>query len=229
MKYAFLSLLAVVPLLAADRQENDIKRIQAAASTLSEIMHAKDGGIPSDLMQKAHCVGIIPGLKRAGFVLAAEYGKGVLTCRVHDTNRWSAPAMIVLAGGSVGLQIGAGETDVVFIVTNQSGEEKLMKDKVAIGADVMAAAGPVGRDVSAQTDAAMRAEMLSWSRSRGVFAGVSLQGANLHADGDDNRALYGRDVTQQEILHGHLTAPEGAHALYVELERYAPKNPRTGE
>lgn len=228
MKFAALAILAVVPLLA-DRKDDDVKRINAAATTLTEIMHAKDGGIPQDLMQKAYCVGIIPAAKRAGFVVGGHYGKGLVTCRIHDSNRWSAPSMVVLEGGSFGLQIGAGETDIVFTVMNANGENKLMKDKVTIGADVMAAAGPLGRNVGAETDAEMRAEMLTWSRSRGAFAGVDIQGASLRPDKDDNAALYGRAVTQAELLHGQVTPPAAAHALYTELERYAPKQPHTGE
>jgi len=178
-------------------------------------------------MEKARCIGIIPALKRAGFVVGAEYGKGVLTCRTTGNN-WSAPSMIVLAGGSFGLQIGAGETDVVFAAMNQSGVDKLMKDKVTIGADVMAAAGPVGRQVAAQTDAMMHAEILAWSRARGVFAGATINGATLHADADDNAALYAKPVHHGEILHGEVQPPPEAHALYAELERYAPKQTRTG-
>lgn len=134
--------------------------------------------------------------------------------------------MVVLSGGSFGLQIGAGETDIVFTIMNQDGENRLMKDKVTIGGEVAAMAGPVGRTVQAQTDALMTAEILSWSRSRGVFAGVDLSGASLRTDKDDNHALYGRDVTTHEVLHGDVTPPPAASRLYRELERYAWKEPR---
>jgi len=227
MKRGLLCLVAALPLLA-DRQSDDMKRIDAATTTLIEIMHAQDGGIPSDLMQKAHCVGIIPGMKRAGFIVGANYGKGLVTCRTGGRNRWSAPDMVVLSGGSFGLQIGAGETDVVFTIMNQDGENRLMKDKVTIGGEVAAMAGPVGRTVQAQTDALMTAEILSWSRSRGVFAGVDLSGASLRTDNDDNRGLYGHDVTSHEVLHGDVTAPPDMARLYGELERYAWKEPHTG-
>ena len=172
MKRGLLCLVAALPLLA-DRQSDDMKRIDAATTTLIEIMHAQDGGIPSDLMQKAHCVGIIPGMKRAGFIVGANYGKGLVTCRTGGRNRWSAPDMVVLSGGSFGLQIGAGETDVVFTIMNQDGENRLMKDKVTIGGEVAAMAGPVGRTVQAQTDALMTAAqmpMALFSFSAGKFS-----------------------------------------------------------
>jgi lipid-binding SYLF domain-containing protein len=137
-------------------------------------------------------------------------------------NKWSAPSLIIIEGGSIGLQIGLGETDLVFTVNNQSGEDKLMKDKVTIGGDVAGMIGPVGREAQAQTDALMHAEILSWSRSRGVFAGVSLEGASLRADNNDNRALYRREVTQQEILHGKVMPPSAARPLYQALRKYAP-------
>jgi lipid-binding SYLF domain-containing protein len=229
MKFMLIGALLALPVLADStddpkRRADDQKRIEAAAVTLSEIMHAKDSGIPQDLMKKAHCVGIIPSLKRAGFIVGAKYGKGVVTCRMHDSNRWTAPSMIILEGGNIGFQIGVGETDVIFTVMNQSGEDKLMKDKITIGADAAGMIGPLGRETQAQTDALMHAEILSWSRSRGVFAGVSLEGASLRADNDDNRALYGRDIRQQEILHGEVMPPPEARAIYTELDRYAPKS-----
>jgi lipid-binding SYLF domain-containing protein len=138
---------------------------------LSEILNAGDRSIPRDLIEKAHCVGVVPNLKRAGFIVGAKYGKGVITCRLHETGKWSAPSNIIIEGGSIGLQIGLGETDVVFVVNNQRGEDDIMKDKFTIGADASAMAGPVGRSATAETDAMMNAEILSWSRSRGVFAG----------------------------------------------------------
>ncbi len=227
MKRGLLCLIATLPLLA-DRQSDDVKRIEGATTDLIEIVHAKDGGVPEDLMQKAHCVGIIPGMKRLGFVVGANYGKGLVTCRIQGGNHWSAPSMVILEGGSIGLQIGAGETDVVFAVMNASGEHRLMQDKVTLGGEVAAMAGPVGRNIKAETDAMMTAEILSWSRSRGVFAGVDLTGASLRPDNDDNRALYGRDVKQPEILHGDVAAPPAAERLHHELERYAFKESRSG-
>jgi SH3 domain-containing YSC84-like protein 1 len=229
MKFAVLSLILVLPAFA-DRRDDDIKRIDASESTLREIMHAKDGGVPDDLMRRARCVGVIPAAKRAGFIVGGQYGKGIVTCRLHDSNRWSGPSMVILEGGSFGLQIGAGETDIVFTVMNESGENKLSKDKVTLGADVTAAIGPLGRSVQAQTDAAMHAEILTWSRARGVFGGVDVNGASLRPDNDDNEALYGHHVSQIEVLHGAVPSPKEAHALHVELDRYAPvKKPGTGE
>ena len=224
MKLTVLSLVLAVSLSAADtdRRTDDIKRIQAAATTLVEIQHAKDGGIPQDLLEKAHCVGIIPAAKRAGFIVGGQYGKGIMTCRIHGTNRWSGPEMIILQGGSFGLQIGAGETDIVMAVMNDNAERRIRNQKAEIGADVMAAAGPLGRNISADTNATMRAEILTWSRARGVFAGVDLKGASLRADNEDNVALYGQKVTPDEILTGKVPAPSEARSLYAELERYAP-------
>jgi SH3 domain-containing YSC84-like protein 1 len=219
MKVAYLGLLAACCLLA-DTRTDALHRIDSAEGVLHEVMNAPDKGLPQDLMEKAYCVGIIPSLKRAGFIVGAKYGKGVVTCRVG--NGWSAPSTIVLDGGNIGFQIGVGETDVVFAVMNESGENRLMKDKFTIGGDAAAMAGPVGRDAQAQTDALMRAEILSWSRARGVFAGVSLDGASLRADNDDNEALYGHRVTQQELLHGDVAPPAFAATLYNELKRYAP-------
>jgi lipid-binding SYLF domain-containing protein len=197
------------------------KHIRESAAVLSEIMGAKDNGIPEDLLEKAQCVGVIPNLKRAGFIVGAKYGKGVVTCRTNGG--WSAPEMVRIEGGSVGLQIGAGETDVVFIVMNERGMNKLMNDKFTLGGDASVMAGPVGRSAQAQTDAAMHAEILAYSRSRGVFAGISLEGATLRPDKEENRALYGRDVTPQELLHGRVPPPAVADQLYSELNRYAGK------
>jgi lipid-binding SYLF domain-containing protein len=221
MRLTYLCLFAVCS-LSADTRSDAIHRIESAEEVLQEVMQSPDRGVPRDLMQKAHCVGIVPSLKRAGFIVGAKYGKGVVTCRTAEGSGWSAPSTIIIEGGNIGLQIGVGETDLVFTVMNASGENRLMKDKFTIGGDVAAMAGPLGRDAQAQTDALMRAEILSWSRSRGVFAGVSLDGASLRADNDDNEALYGSRVRQQEVLHGHVPPPETAGRLYKELNRYAP-------
>jgi len=226
MKLGFLSLLCVVPLLADNATDDHTKRIRESATVLSEIMNAGDRGIPEDLLDKARCVGVVPNLKRAGFIVGAKYGKGIVTCKLQS-GTWSAPSTIRIEGGSIGLQIGAGETDVVFIVMNQSGEDKLMKDKFTIGADASAMAGPVGRSAQAQTDAMLRAEILGYSRSRGAFAGVALEGATLRPDNEDNRKIYGKDVTQQELLHGKVPPPASAQPVYDVLNRHATR--RTGE
>jgi lipid-binding SYLF domain-containing protein len=219
---AALALLSLAPLaLYAIEPENGAqKRVTASAEVLSEILHAKDRGIPEDLLGKAQCVGIVPSLKRAGFIVGAKYGKGVVVCR---TDRgWSSPATIRIEGGSFGFQIGAGETDLVFIVMNRHGVNDLMKDKFTLGGDASAMAGPVGRSGEAQTDALMRAEILSYSRAHGIFAGVSLEGSTLRPDHGDNREMYGRDVTQREILSGRVRRPAVAGPIYAELNRYAP-------
>lgn len=222
MKPIFLSVLIVMPLFAQKSVEDNDKRIRESGLVLSEIMHAGDRGIPEDLLRKAQCVGVVPNLKRAGFIVGAKYGKGELMCRTDGGTRWSAPSTIRIEGGSIGFQIGAGETDLVFIVMNRDGENKLLEDKFTIGGDASAMAGPVGRSTTAETDAMMHAEILSWSRSRGVFAGVSLQGATLRPDNDSNALVYHHAVTQREILHGDVAQPAAARGLEAELNRYTP-------
>jgi lipid-binding SYLF domain-containing protein len=219
MKPLLVSLLMAIPLLAGkDDMDEHTKRIHEASVTLHEIMNAGDRSIPEDLLKRSQCVGVIPDLKRAGFILGGKYGKGVLICRT--ANGWSAPSTVRIEGGSIGLQIGAGETDMVFLVMNRGGEEKLMKDKFTVGADATVMAGPVGRAAQAQTDAAMKAEILAYSRSHGVFGGIALEGATLRPDNDDNAKIYGRSVTSREILHGEVQAPAAASGLYSELNRF---------
>ena len=219
MKYfgnlMLVSALGVLSVFGAGDPE---KRVRVSGEVLNEILDAKDKGIPEDLLGKAECVGVIPNLKRAGFIVGAKYGKGVVVCR--SDSGWSAPSTVIVEGGSVGFQIGAGETDLVFIVMNHRGMDHLMADKFTIGGDASVMAGPIGRTGEAQTDAMMNAEILSYSRSRGVFAGVSLEGATLRPDHKDNREMYGRDVTQREILTGVVPRPAGADALYADLDRF---------
>ncbi len=222
MKALLLSVLIATPMFADKDMEEHGKRIRESANVLHEIMEAGDRSIPRDLLGKAQCVGIVPNLKRVGFIVGAKYGKGVITCRTADSAGWSAPSTIRIEGGSIGLQIGAGETDVIFVVMNRSGEEKLMRDKFTVGGDASVMAGPVGRTAEATTDAMMSAEILAWSRSRGIFAGVSLDGATLRPDNDDNAKIYGKPVTQKEILRGEVHPPPSAQPLYDELNRYAP-------
>jgi len=212
--------LTMSALSAGDGGEQ--KRVRESAAVLGEILNAPDRGIPDNLMDRAQCVGVIPNQKRVGFIVSGQYGKGILVCRTDSARGWSAPSTIRIEGGGVGFQIGAGETDVVFLVMNRDGMNKLMRDKFTIGADASAMAGPVGRSAEANTDAALHAEIISYSRSRGAFAGVSLDGATLRPDKDDNRAVYGREVTQGEILRGAVPPPPGMGPLYAELNRYAP-------
>ncbi|HTW65131.1 MAG TPA: lipid-binding SYLF domain-containing protein [Bryobacteraceae bacterium] len=195
------------------------RRVAESGAVLQEILHAKDRRIPEDLLSKAQCVGVVPALKRAAFMVGARYGKGVMVCRTAWG--WSAPSTIRISGGSFGFQIGAGETDVVFAVMNRRGMHDLMKDKFTLGGDAAAMAGPLGRSAQAETDAMMRAEILAYSRSRGVFAGISLEGATLWPGHADNRAMYGRNVTPREILSGRVRRPASARLLYAELSRYA--------
>jgi lipid-binding SYLF domain-containing protein len=204
---------------AADREIKVDDRLDASADALSDMMRASDRGIPQDLINKAHCVVVVPGMKKAGFILGAEYGRGFAVCRHHDGPGWTAPAAIRMEGGSVGFQIGASETDIVLLVTNDGGMRHLTSDKFTLGGDATAAAGPVGRDITAQTDAMMHAEMLSYSRSRGLFAGISLNGATLRPDGDTNRELYGHGTTNREILTGGLKTPDAARKLERALNR----------
>jgi len=218
-----LGVLSLAPRMFAADVDEPMKRMHESATVLSEILNAGDRSIPRDLIEKAHCVGVVPNLKRAGFIVGAKYGKGVVTCRLHDTGRWSAPSTIRIEGGSIGLQIGGGETDVVFVVNDQRGEDQLMKDKFTIGADASAMAGPVGRSAEAETDAMMKAEILAWSRSRGVFAGIALEGATMRPDNDDNRKIYGSEMPQREILHGRVPPPPSASALYEILDQYPRK------
>jgi lipid-binding SYLF domain-containing protein len=227
MKPLLLSVLLaapvfVAPVMADDRLEDVVKRIHESGVVLGEIMNAGDKGIPEDLLQRAQCVGIIPNLKRAGFVVGAKYGKGVLTCRTNDGAGWSGTSTVIVEGGSIGFQIGLGETDLIFIVKDRSGMASLEKDKMTFGGDASAMAGPVGRSTTAETDAMMHAEILSWSRSRGIFAGVSLEGATLRPDHADNERVYGHHVSQREILRGELPAPHVAAELYDTLNHWAP-------
>jgi lipid-binding SYLF domain-containing protein len=204
---------------AADREIKVDDRLDASADALTAMMRAFDKGIPQDLVNKARCVVVMPGMKKAGFIFGAEYGRGFAVCRRHGGSGWSAPAAMRAEGGSVGFQIGASETDVVLLVMNDGGMRHLLSDKFTLGGDASAAAGPVGRDVSAQTDAQMSAEMLSYSRSQGLFAGISLTGATLRPDGDTNRELYGRNATNREILTGDFKTPAAAGRFERALNR----------
>jgi lipid-binding SYLF domain-containing protein len=202
---------------AADREIKVDDRLDASADALADMMRASDSGIPQDLIDKAHCVIVIPGMKKAGFVFGAAYGRGFAVCRRHGGAGWSAPAAMRSEGGSFGFQIGLSDTDVVLLVMNDGGMKHLLSNKFSLGGDASIAAGPIGRAATAQTDAELQAEMLSYSRSHGLFAGISLTGATLRPDGDTNRELYGHDTTNREILTGDFETPAVArkfeHAL----------------
>jgi lipid-binding SYLF domain-containing protein len=210
---------AVAPAFAAEKEAKVTDRLDASVDVLKDMTGMKDKGIPQDLLNKAQCIVIIPGMKKGGFIVAGQYGKGFATCRRTNGRGWTAPAAVISEGGSVGFQIGGSEQDVILLIMNQGGMKHLLKDKFTVGGDATAAAGPIGRDAQANTDAMMRAEILAYSRSRGLFAGISLQGATLRPDKDSDHDLYGRDVTNQEILTGGVAAPPQAHALEAELSR----------
>lgn len=211
----------ILPVLASDR-DDDTARIHKATQVFQEIMKTPDKGIPRELLEEAKCVAIIPGEEKAAFIFGGNYGKGLATCRTAAG--WSAPMFVAVGGGSVGFQIGASFTDVVLLFMNDHALQSLMSDKFKIGADVTVAAGPVGRQATADTDIKLKAEILSYSRSKGVFAGVSVDGAVVQADHSGDKAMYGSDVTHGEILHGKVAAPEQAQKLLAELARYSVKS-----
>jgi SH3 domain-containing YSC84-like protein 1 len=198
-----------------------VKRLEDSAAVFSEIMSTPDKGIPQDLLAKAYCVVIVPALKKGAFVIGGQYGKGYLSCRNKDREGWSAPGTVRIEGGSIGLQIGGSETDLVMLVMNHRGADKLLSSEFTIGAEGEVAAGPVGRSSTAETDALMHAEILSWSRSRGVFAGVALKGATLRQDLDDNETLYGKKLDNREIVTGGVTPPAAADKLLSLLSQYS--------
>ncbi len=212
------------PLLAQDK-EKVTDRIVDSTSVLKEILATPDKGIPRDLLDKSECVVVYPSVKKAAFIVGASYGRGLITCRTGTDLRgpWSAPAMFALEGGSFGLQLGGQATDFVLLIMNDQGAKSVLSSKVKIGGDASAAAGPVGRNTSAETDIVLKAEILSWSRARGLFAGVSLSGSTMRSDGDANKALYGRDLTATQIVReGAVKSPPEAKPLLALLNRVTP-------
>jgi lipid-binding SYLF domain-containing protein len=205
--------------MQAAKESSVVDRLDASADVLTDMMRASDKGIPQDLMDKSHCVVVVPNLKKAGFIVGAKYGRGFAMCRRASGSGWTAPAPIRIEGGSFGLQIGGTEQDIVLLVMNDSGMKHLLSDKFTLGADASAAAGPVGRAASAETDAAMHAEMLSYSRSRGIFAGLTLEGATLRPDDDAKKELYGRDVSNRDVLTGGEKTPAAASKLEALMNR----------
>jgi len=198
------------------------ERLDAAADVMKEIMAVPEKGIPEDLLAKANCVVVVPSLKKGAFIVGAQYGRGFVTCRKESGRAgWSAPAAIRIEGGSVGFQIGGQESEVVLLVMNEKGAERLMSTKFTLGAEGSVAAGPVGRNTQAATDAGMKAEILSYSRSRGVFAGISLTGATLRPDEDVNQALYGKKLTTKEIVETNMKPPAAATKFLAEVTRHS--------
>jgi len=230
MTVALASALALIPLgsslsFAKDKDEKENDRLQNAGTVLKEIMDVPDN-IPQDLIDKARCVIVFPSVVKAAFIVGGSYGRGVMVCRTGAdfTGPWGSPAMMALEAGSVGFQIGGQATDFVILVMNNRGVDSLLHSKVKLGADASIAAGPKGRDAQASTDVTLRAEMLSYSRSRGAFAGVSLEGSTLRPDEDANRRLYGRDVTASHIItEGKIDAPPAARDLLSTLQRVSPR------
>jgi SH3 domain-containing YSC84-like protein 1 len=212
--------LGIAPLMAAD--DEPAKRLNDAAVVFSEVMETPDKGIPQELLEKAHCIVIVPDLKTAAFVVGGKYGKGYLSCRKTGAG-WSAPGTVRIEGGSVGFQIGGSSTDLIMLVMSERGADKLLTSKFTLGAEGSVAAGPVGRTATAQTDVQMRADILSWSRSQGLFAGLALQGATLRQDLDDNATLYGKKLENREIVTAGVRAPEAAAKLLALLNRYSVK------
>lgn len=223
MRYLLVWLVAISICSAAFAANPEDQRLQRAAEVVDEIMRTPDKGIPHDLLNKAVCVAIIPSYKKAAFGFGGSAGKGALVCRRNGDGPWSGPSMFTMAGGSFGFQIGVSATDIVMLVMNARGAEKLMESKTELGADASVAGGPVGRTSSAATDLQMHAEILTYSRSRGLFAGISLKGAGIRQDGDANRRLYGRKLTPQEIcLKGVGGVPAAAKPLDAVLTKDSP-------
>jgi lipid-binding SYLF domain-containing protein len=220
LTYTLTLLAAALPMIAAVDKAKTDERLKDAAALFEEIMSAPDRSIPQDLVNKAECVVLIPGLKKGAVLVGAKYGKGFAVCRAASQG-WGPPAAIRIEGGSLGFQAGFSSSDVVLLIMNQRGMSHLMKSKFTIGADATAALGPVGRDVTAQTDAMMRAEILSWSRSHGVFAGASLDGSTLRTDMDENEAMYGKRWTSKEILGSGATPPASAQPLLDVLTKFS--------
>lgn len=218
---AAVALVCVFSLMppAALADKADVQdRIDSSAKVFDEIMNVPEKGIPDELLEKADCVIIVPSMLKGGFIVGAKYGKGVATCR-HGS-RWSPPSMVTLEGGSVGWQIGGESVDLVMLIMNKKGEDFLYRDKVTLGADVSAAAGPVGRNVSAETNARLNSEILTWSRSKGLFAGITLNGASLRADKKANEELYGRNMSARQILDGNVRMPAAAQPLIASISQH---------
>ena len=217
----FVLAIACAPLAAADERTKTAQRLDNAASLFAEVMATPDRAIPQDLLAKSHCIVLVPDLMKAAFGVGGKYGRGFALCRAASGRGWGPPAAIRIEGGSVGFQIGVSSSDVVLLVMNERGMKRLSSSKFTIGADATAAAGPVGRNASAQTDAFMTAEILSWSRSKGLFVGISLDGATLRNDLDENQAMYGQRWSSKQILGSGAKAPAVAAKLIAELNKHS--------
>jgi lipid-binding SYLF domain-containing protein len=222
---ALMALAALaLPLSGSDRKE--LERLQNCGTVLKEIMDIPED-IPQDLIDKAECVIVYPSVLKAAFIVGGSYGRGAMTCRSgeHFSGHWSAPSMMALEGGSVGFQIGGQATDFVLLVMNPRGARSILKSKVKLGADASAAAGPKGRTAEASTDATLRAEVLSYSRARGLFAGVSLEGSTIRPDNDANERVYDKSVSARDVIFGNaVKPPKAARRMMAYLDRRSPKN-----
>jgi lipid-binding SYLF domain-containing protein len=217
MKYVVILSVIASSLLA---QNDELKRLDRAGEVLTEIMGVSDKAIPQELLDKSHCAVIIPGMKKAAFIVGGKYGKGFFVCR-KSAGGWGSPAAIIVEGGSVGFQIGGSENDVVLLVMNKRGVDRLLSNQFKLGGEASVAAGPVGRTSSAQTDVLLTAEMLSYSRSRGVFAGLSLEGSTLRQDLDGNKDMYGKTMTNREVMDQNPAPPAEAKKLLALLGKYS--------
>lgn len=220
-----LVLACATPMFAEGKKEKVDDRITESATVLKEILGMPEKGIPRDLLNKANCVIVYPSVKKAAFIVGGSYGRGLITCRrgADFSGHFGAPAMFALEGGSFGFQIGAQATDFVLLVMNEGGAKSVLSSKVKLGADASAAAGPVGRDTSAETDVVMKAEILSYSRAQGLFAGVSLEGSTMRSDDGANKELYGRELSAREIVReGKVKTPAAAARLLAELDKASP-------
>jgi lipid-binding SYLF domain-containing protein len=219
MKLLLITAVALTPLLAKDNES--AKRLNDAAAVFSEVMAAPDKGIPQEMLEHAHCIVIVPDLKTGAFIVGGKYGKGYLSCRNKGGAGWSAPGTVRIEGGSVGFQIGGSSTDLIMLVMNERGADKLLSSKFTLGAEGSVAAGPVGRTATAQTDAQMHADILSWSRSQGLFAGLALEGATLRQDLDDNAGIYGKRLENRQIVTSPRRVPAVAEKLINLLDKYS--------
>ncbi len=212
---------------ASENKKHEEQRLENAYSVLHDVLGMPDKGIPQDLLNKADCVIVVPSMKKAAFVFGASYGRGVMSCRSGENFRgaWSAPAMFALEGGSFGLQIGGQATDYIILVMNEKGARSVMSSKVKLGGDASVAAGPVGRSTTAETDIVMSAEMLSWSRSKGLFGGLSLAGSTLRSDDDANKNLYGKELSAKDIIvQKKVGTPAAGAPLVSLLEKTSPRH-----
>lgn len=220
-----LTISLACPVFGADKSREQ-KRLEACGQVLKEILDIPDG-IPKDLLDKAECVIVIPSVLKFAFGVGGDFGRGAVSCRTgeHFTGRWSAPALFALEGANIGFQIGGQATDFVLLVMNPKGANSILGSKVKLGADASAAAGPKGRTAAADTDVVMKAEVLTYSRSRGLFAGISLEGSTLRSDGSANKKLYGRELSAKEIVRqGKVGVPASGHQLVSLLDKTSPKN-----